>query len=155
MVFHGTRLVFHDFRSVLLVFHGSRLDLREDKIVKTTLERRKRVQYKDRKKYLKDFYHFVGKNAPKPFFGSAFLSFSLPRLFTVKRWAFKKDSDYSLLTNISDTDCSGKVLLLAVEGLTPSLLARVATPALDRLASGGSLSRSKLGTLFLEFELMV
>ena len=73
----------------------------------------------------------------------------------MKRWAFKKDSDYSLLTNVSDTDCFGKVLLLAVEGLTPSLLARVATPALDRLASGGSLSRSKLGTLFLEFELMV
>ena len=26
MVFHGTRWVFHGFRSVLLVFHGSRLD---------------------------------------------------------------------------------------------------------------------------------
>ena len=40
------------------------------------------------------------------------------------------------------TNTLSKVLLLAVEGLTPSLLSRVATPALDRLASRGSLSRS-------------
>ena len=53
-----------------------------------------------------------------------------------------KDSHAKEIKTPFITNTLSKVLLLAVEGLTPSLLSRVATPALDRLASRGSLSRS-------------
>ena len=53
-----------------------------------------------------------------------------------------KDSHAKKIKTPFITNTLSKVLLLAVEGLTPSLLSRVATPALDRLASRGSLSRS-------------